>query len=98
MLFRSPGAERRTAVEPRQVADDLDQRFLTRIVGVARRAGDATTDGVHPVVVAAQQLVERATVAALGGRDQLGVVESGDGAERNEGVQPTSVISPRRPR
>ena len=81
-----PGAERGPAVEPRQVADDLDERLLAGVVGIARRAGDPSAHRVDPVVVAAEQLVERAAVAGLRGGDQLGVVESGDAAERNEGV------------
>jgi hypothetical protein len=57
--------------------------------------------------VPAEQLIERGAIAALGGRDQLDVVERSDGAERNEGLiqtsvmsherQPTSAISPSRP-
>ena len=35
------------------------------------RAGDPSADGVDPVVVPAQQRVERRAVAGLGGRDEL---------------------------
>jgi len=82
-----PGPERRTTVESGQVANDLDQRFLTGVIGVATAARDAATHGVESVVVAAQQLVERVAIAALSGGDQSGVIEvAGDGSERNEPV------------
>ena len=70
-----PGSERGPAVEARKVPDDLDERFLTRVVGVTTASGDAPADGVDPVVVETQQLVERVAVTALCGGDQRAVVE-----------------------
>ncbi len=70
-----PGAERRSAVETRQVANDLDQRLLAGVVGVAGAPGDATTHGMDAVVVATQELIERETVTALCGGDQGSVIE-----------------------
>jgi hypothetical protein len=49
-----PGTERRTTVEAWKVADDLDERLLARVVGVAAAAGDATTDGMDPVVMVSE--------------------------------------------
>ena len=70
-----PGAERGATVEARKVANDLDQRLLTSIVGIACPAGDPAAHGVDPVVVTAQQLIERETITALCGGDQGGVIE-----------------------
>ena len=70
-----PGPERRSAVEAWKVADDLDERLLAGIVGVTAAPGDATADRVDPVVVLAEQLVERVSVTALCGGDQCTVVE-----------------------
>ena len=70
-----PGTERRSAVEARKVTHDLDERFLARVVGVTTPSGDAPADGVDPVVVETQQLIERVAVTALSGGDQRTVVE-----------------------
>ena len=70
-----PGTERRSAIEARKVADDLDERFLARVVGVTTPSGDAPADRVDPVVVETQQLIERVAITALSGGDQRTVVE-----------------------
>jgi hypothetical protein len=76
-----PGAERRSAVKPVEVANNPDHRLLGRIVGISRTSGDPTTDGVDPVVVPTQQLIHRSGIPALSGCDELaiGPVESGHG-------------------
>ena len=54
-------------------ADDGDERVLGGVERVVVVAGDAPAQGMHPVVVAAQEGVERALVAALVVGDQVAV-------------------------
>lgn len=77
-----PGTERRSTIEAWKVADDLDERFLAGIVGITAASSDTTTDGVNPVVVRPQQLVERVAITALCGGNQCAVVEMCGDARR----------------
>ena len=66
-----PGAERCSLIKARQAPSDLDECFLASVVGILGPAGDPATDCVDAVVVAAQELVHRASIATLGCGDQL---------------------------
>jgi hypothetical protein len=66
-----PRAERGATVEAGQAPDDGDQGLLGRVQRVGVVPGDATAEGVYPVVVPSQQRVERASVARLGVTDEL---------------------------
>lgn len=72
-----PRAERRSAVEAIERANDADHRVLGGVVGIAGGADDARAHGVDAVEMPAEQFVEGATVAALGGGDERLVVGAG---------------------
>ena len=84
-----PGAECGPPVEGRQRADDLDEGFLAGVVGVPRGAGDTSGDGVDPVVVPSEQLVEREPIAPLRSLDQLEIV----GLDSDVPTVPTGVTA-----
>lgn len=70
-----PGAEFRPAFEPVDPLGDRNERFLGGVERIGVVAGEATADRIDAVIVAPQQRIQRAGVAALGGRNQRVVVE-----------------------
>ncbi len=86
-----PRREGGATVEAREPANDRDHRLLGGIVGVATRPHDAPADRVDAVVVAAQQRLDGAPVAGLGGGDERAVVGGLGGAHRGDRSQPVGV-------
>jgi hypothetical protein len=80
----APGGEGAAAVEAREPPDDGDQRLLGGVVGIGVVPGEAAADGVDAVLVAAQERVEGAPIAGLGGLDERRIVrgrcDAGDGS------------------
>jgi hypothetical protein len=65
-----PGRERRATVEPGEAPHHGDEGLLGGVLGIGVVAADAPADGVHPVDVHAQELLEGIPVPCLGGTDQ----------------------------
>ena len=70
-----PGRELGLATEAGESPDDGDEGFLGGVLAVGVIAGESSADGVDPVVVPPQQLVERTPVPGLGSLGESGVVE-----------------------
>ena len=66
-----PGGDARAAAEAPERAVGVQERVLQRVLGVGRVPRQAQRDGVHPVAVADDQLVECRPVASLRAPDEL---------------------------
>lgn len=67
-------------VETGEALHGGEQRILRGVGGVGIVTEDAATDRVHTVVVAAQELIERTSIATLSGNDEFTVVGGVDAA------------------
>lgn len=72
-----PCRELGPTIKPRKALDDRNQGFLGGVESVGIVAGQPAADGVDPILMASQQLIEGTLVSRLGRLDQRTVVDIG---------------------